>query len=163
MCTRDTVVSLSVYVCLSVIAQCVCMVASSPGRSQFFNIIRWKTGGPGRRACDCAITVHYLCIAAAYNTGTRNYVCILDLYLWVPSSSRLTIRLWASAFFFFIFLASWVGELSSLLWTFRHECIVHARCTCIYTARVWGMLAHAQSVCTRPFLLPSNGLGTRLF
>ena len=32
----------------------------------------------------------------------------------------------------------------------------------IYTARVRGMLAHVQSVCTRPFLLPSKGLSTRL-
>ena len=85
------------------------------------------------------------CYIVAAPTGTEISTC---LYQCVPLSSR------------------WTSKAPSGMLDARCRLAsspeLEARCRFVRTARVWGMLAHAQSVCTRPFLLPSKGLDTRL-
>ena len=59
---------------------CVCALALSPGRSQFFQCCTLKNGRAWEaksRACDCAITVVYLCIVQFYTLQCKEVIAQL--------------------------------------------------------------------------------------
>ena len=51
---------------------------------------------------------------------------------------------------------------SCISWLFPQACVQGNSIHKVLQRILWKVLMHAHSVCTRPFLLPSKGLGTRL-